>query len=142
MTIFFTIFLIEDTSVCLLKDNNSCIQQGTQIVATMSTRIADTKNRTIRMLVCNEKYTLPMMGWVISPYTTYHDEHLRHVRRCKGNVSYDYVCFLIDAATERLQKLEPEKRIEIYAKERWLRYYDIAVWVDSVLNDWILNYSS
>lgn len=140
MTVFFTIFLIDDRS-CPLKDNENCLQVGTQFIASNITRVADMKNKTIQTLMINEKYTLPKLGWVISPYTTYHDEHLRYVRHFKGNLPYDYACFFIDVATERLNTMVPEKPIDIYAKKRWLRQHDIAKWVDSVLNDWVLNYT-
>ena len=117
------------------------MQKGTKLVASTTTRVADIKNRTIQTLMSNEQYTLPTWGWLISPYTTYHDEHLRYVRHFKGEIPHDYASFYVDIASERMQGLAPGKPIDIYAKNRWLRQLDIAKWVDSVLDDWVSNYS-
>ena len=138
---FFTIFLIEDKAHCPLKDSKDCLQKGSLFIAANTTRIADTKNKTIRMLESNEQYTLPTWGWVISPYTTYHDEHVRYVKHFKGEIPYDYACFFVDVATKRLYGTTPEKPAEIQIKKRWLRQIEISRWVDSVLDDWVLNYS-
>ena len=141
MTVFFTIFLMEDSSCCPLKYNKECLQKGTCIVAPNTTRVADINNKTIQLLEGSEIYTLPMCGWVVSLYTTYHEEHLRYVRHFKGNLPYDYACFFVDVATERLHAMEPEKPTDVYAKKRWIHQHNIARWVDSVLDDWVLNYS-
>ena len=134
---------MDDSSSCPLKENKLCLPAETQIFASQNTRVADMHNKTIRTLLCDEEYTLPMMGWLVSPYTTtYHDEHVRYVRHFKGNLPYDYACFFVDIATAKLHTMVPQKPIDIYAKKRWLRQYDIARWADSVLNDWVVNYSS
>lgn len=141
MTYFFTIFLIEEGCVCPLKDTEYCLQKGTFFIASNTTRIADIKNNTIKYLQINEQYILPMCGWVVSLYTTYHEDHVGYVRRFKGALPYDYTCFYIDVATERLKAMVPEKPCEIWAKSRWLHQHKIVKWVDSVLHDWVLNYS-
>ena len=138
---FFTIFLIEDKAQCPLKDSKACLQKGSLFVVPETTRIADMKNKTIQVIKSNDQYTLPTWGWVISPYTTYHDEHLRYVKHVKGQISYDYACLFVDVATHRLYGMIPQKPIEIYMKRRWLRQIEISRWVDSVLHDWVMNYS-
>jgi hypothetical protein len=141
MASFFTIFLIEDKADCPLKDCKDCLQKGSLFVAANTTRIADIKNKTIRVLEFNEQYTLPTWGWVISPYITYHDEHLRYIRHFKGQIPYDYACLFVDVATERLYGMIPQKPVDIHVKNRWLRQIEISRWVDSVLDDWVMNYS-
>lgn len=141
MSLFFTLFLIDDKSDCPLKQNEKCLLKGTQLMIQTPTRVSDTQNKTIEYLEIGDVYTLPSDGWLISPYTTYHEEHIYYVRHFKGNLAYELTCFYIELATERLHTMNPQKEVERAAKKRWLRLSHEMKWVDSVLNDWLVEYS-
>ena len=135
-----TLFLFEENTVNLLKDRNECLKIGTYFTSSEITRVADIQNNTLLWLNHGESYQLPKLGWLISPYITYHPTHINLVKYFKGNLSYDFICFYIDSATERLKFMQCEKKIHVLAKNKWLKEVDDAKWVDSVINDIIANY--
>ena len=136
----FTLFLLDENTSNPLKDRDECLKIGTNFRSTEITRVADIKNNTLQWLNPGDTYKLERLGWLISPYITYHPTHIYLVKNLKGNLPYDFIYFYIDSATERLKFMQCEKKTHFILKQKWMNEQKNVKWVDSVINDMIINY--